>query len=160
MAGFSRVWSFALLARGGAGEQQFQQALLHGFGGLGLDLVPFFGLHQVHRQLRQVPDHGLHVPADVTHFGELGGLDLQEGRLGQLGQSPGDLGLAHPGGADHDDVLGGDFVPQGLGDLLTAPAVAQGDGHRLLGVLLPDDIFVQLRHDLPGGEGIPGGGEI
>ena len=138
------------------GQQQIQQALLHHFVGLGLDLVPLFGLHQVDGQLHQVPDHGLHVPAHVAHFGELGGLDLEKGRLGQLGQPPGDLGLAHPGGADHDDVLGGDFVPQGLGDLLAPPAVAQGDGHRPLGVLLPDDIFIQLRHDLPGGQVIPG----
>ena len=76
--------------------------------------------------------------------------------MGQFGQPPGDLGLAHPGGADHDDVLGRDLVPEVLGDLLAAPAVAQGDGHRFLGVLLPHDIFVQLRHDFPGSEMVPG----
>ena len=139
-------------------EEQLQQPLLHRPAALAAP-VPLLVLHQVHRQLHQVPDHGLHVPAHVAHFGELGGLDLQEGRLGQFGQPPGDLGLAHPGGADHDDVLGRDFVPQGLGHLLAAPAVAQGDGHRSLGILLAHDIFIQFGHDLPGGEMVPGAPE-
>ena len=84
---------------------------------------------------------------------------MRKRRGGQLGQAPGDLGLAHPGGADHDDILRGDLVPEVLGDLLAPPAVPQGDGHRALGVLLPHDVFVQLRHGLPGGQMIPGGGE-
>ncbi len=64
--------------RGRAGEQQVQQPLFHRRFGLGLDLVPLFGLDLGHGQFHQVPDHGFHVPAHVAHLGEFGGLDLQE----------------------------------------------------------------------------------
>ncbi len=84
---------------------------------------------------------------------------FRNGDGGELGQAPGDFGFAHAGGADHDDILGGDFVPEDFGDLLAPPAVAQGNGHGPLGVLLPHDIFVQLRHGLPGSQMIPGAGE-
>ena len=159
LSSFSLVSFVSGRLRGRAREQQIQQPLFHRGLGLGLDLVPFFGLDLGDGQLHQVPDHGFHVPAHIAHLGEFRGLDLEERRGGELGQSPGDLGLAHPGGADHDDILGGDLVPEVLGDLLAPPAVPQRDGHRALGVVLPHDIFVQLRHGLPGGQMIPGRGE-
>jgi hypothetical protein len=58
-----------------------------------------------------------------------------------------DLGLAHPGGPDHQDVLRRDLLAQRLGDLLAAPAVAQRDRHRPLRSRLPDDVLVELMHD-------------
>ena len=61
------------------------------------------GFHQVARDL-------LDVAADIAHFGELGGLDLEEGRVGELGQATRDLGLAAAGRADHQDVLGQNFL--------------------------------------------------
>ena len=63
-------------------------------------------------ELGQVADHRLDVAADVADLGVLGGLDLEERRLGELGQPAGDLGLPHPGGPDHDDVLRRDLVAQ------------------------------------------------
>ena len=54
----------------------------------------------------------LDVAADVADLGELGRLDLDERRLGQLGQPPADLGLAAAGGPDHQDVLGRHLVAQ------------------------------------------------
>src|SRR5438034_949972 len=63
------------------------------------------GLDHVHRQLGEVADHRLHVAAHVADLGVLGGLDLQEGRLGELREPAGDLGLPDAGRADHDDVL-------------------------------------------------------
>jgi hypothetical protein len=66
---------------------------------------------------------------------------------GQLGQAPGDLGLADAGGAHHDDVLGRDLVAQVALDLLAAPAVAQRHGDRPLGVLLADDVAIELGDD-------------
>ena len=92
----------------------------------------------------QVADHRLHVAADVADFGELRGLDLEEGRVGQLGQAARDLGLAHARGADHDDVLRHDLFRQLGRQLLPAHAIAQRDGHGALGVVLADDIFVEL----------------
>jgi len=64
-----------------------------------------------------------------------------------------DLGLAHAGGADHQDVLGRDFGAQLLVHLLAAPAVAQGDGHGPLGGLLAHDVAVQFGDDVLGGHG-------
>ncbi len=99
--------------------------------------------HRLHRPLAarldghldQVADDGFDIAADVADLGELGRLDLDEGRIGQAGQAAGNLGLADAGRADHQDVLGGDLLAQRLGHLGTPPAVAQGDGHRLLGGL-------------------------
>jgi hypothetical protein len=94
----------------------------------------------------QVADDGV-SRAHVADFGELGGFDLDEGRVGQLGQAARDLGLADAGRADHQDVLGRDFVAQRFGHLLAAPAVAQGDGDRLLGLGLADHVLVEFADD-------------
>jgi hypothetical protein len=98
----------------------------------------------------EVADDGVDVLADVAHLGELGGLHLDEGRVGQPRQAARDLGLAHAGGADHQDVLGRDLAAQLLVDLLAPPAVAQRDGHRALGGLLADDVAVEFGDDLLG----------
>ena len=95
----------------------------------------------------EVADDGVDILADITDLGELGRLDLDEGRPGQLGQTPGDLGLADTRGADHQDVLGRDLAAQLLVHLLAAPAVAHRDGHGPLGGVLADDVAVQLRND-------------
>jgi hypothetical protein len=94
------------------------------------------------------PDHLLDIAADIADLGELGRLDLDEGRLGELGQAAADLGLAHAGRPDHQDVLGRHFRAQRFGQLLAAPAVAQGNGHGALRILLADDEAVELGHDL------------
>src|SRR5437867_143649 len=108
------------------------------------------GLHHVHRELGEVADHRLHVTAHVADLGVLGGLHLQERRLGQLGKPARDLGLADARGADHDDVLRRHLVPQLRRQVLPAPAISQRDGHRPLGRLLAHDVAVQLRDDLHG----------
>ena len=72
----------------------------------------------------------------------------------QGGEAARHLGLADPGGADHDDVLGGYLVAQFRGQLLAPPAVAQRNRHGALGVVLPNDVFVQFLNDLTRGEGI------
>ncbi len=63
--------------------------------------------------LDQVADDLLDVAADIADLGELGRLDLDEGRLRQLGQAPRNLGLADAGRPDHQDVLG--RSPRGAG---------------------------------------------
>ncbi len=92
------------------------------------------------RGIGQVADDRLDVAAHVAHFGELGGFDLEERRVGQLGQAAGDLGLADAGGADHQDVFRGHFCAQLGGELHAPPTVAQGDGPGALGVVLADDV--------------------
>ena len=107
--------------------------------------------HHAHCGLGQVADDGFHIPAHIAHLGEFRGLDLDEGSLHQLGQTAGNLCFAHAGGADHQDILGNDFLLHGTGQLAAAPAVAQGNRHRALGLRLPDNVFIQFRDDFPGG---------
>ena len=86
---------------------------------------------------------------DVADLGELGRLDLDERRAGEPRQPARDLGLPDAGGADQDDVVGRDLVPDVVGRLGAAPAVPQRDGDGLLGGVLPDDVAVELGDDLP-----------
>jgi hypothetical protein len=88
----------------------------------------------------------------TADLGELGGLDFQEGRVGELGEAAGDFGLADAGRADHQDVLRQHFLAQLVVELQPPPAVPERDGDRALGVLLADDIAVELGHDLARGE--------
>ena len=131
-------------------EQQIEQALVRPLLRLGVDLIFPLGAHQIDRRVDQVPHHGLGVPADVAHLGELGGLDLDERGTGEPGQPAGHLRLSHPGGADHDDVVGGDLVPDVVRRLGPPPPVPHGDGNRLLGGLLAHDVAVELGDDQPG----------
>jgi hypothetical protein len=62
--------------------------------------------------LDQIAGDLLDVAADIADLGELGRLDLHEGRVGQLGEAAADLGLAAAGGPDHQDVLGRHLVAE------------------------------------------------
>ena len=139
--------------RGVLADQRVEQALLGGQLGLGLDLLAQALAGHGDGDLDQVADDLLDVAADVADLGELGRLDLEEGRLRQARQAAGDLGLADAGRPDHQDVLGQDLLAQLLGQLLAPPAVAQGDGDGALGVVLADDEAVQLGDDLARREG-------
>jgi hypothetical protein len=83
-------------------------------------------------------------------LGELGRFDLDERRVGELGEAARDLGLADTGRTDHEDVLGRDLLAQRLFHLHAPPAVAERDRYRALGRALADDVFVELLDDLPG----------
>ena len=74
--------------------------------GLGLNGVALLGAGAGYGQLNQIADDGLDVAADVADLGELGSLNLDERRVGELGQPAGNLGLAAAGRPDHQDVLG------------------------------------------------------
>ena len=139
--------------RGRRRHQRVEDALLGALLGAHAHAALLLLQHQRHADLGEVADDRLDVAPDVADLGELRGLHLEEGRLGHLRQTAGDLGLPDAGGPDHDDVLGGDLVAQILGHLLPAPAIAQRDRHRALRVALPDDVAVQLGDDLAGGEG-------
>src|SRR5438034_11845352 len=84
----------------------------------------------------------------VADLGELRRLDLEERRAGEAREPARDLGLPHPRGPDHDDVVGKDLVADVLRRLGAAPAVADRDRDRLLRHFLAHDVAVQLRHDL------------
>ena len=130
------------------GQQEVQDPFLRELFRLLLNALEVLGLGHSDGQLGQIADDGLDVPPHVPHLGELGRLDLEEGRLCQLRQPPCDLGLADAGWTDHDDVLGHDLVTKVRTQLLPAPAIPQCDRHHPLGVPLADDVPIQLLHDL------------
>ncbi len=99
----------------------------------------------------QVADDAVHLAADVADLGELRRLDLDERCPGEPRETARDLGLADAGRTDHQDVLRGDLAAQRFVDLHAAPAVAQCDGDRALGLVLADDVLVQFLDDLSGG---------
>ena len=57
------------------------------------------------------------------------------------------VSYSHAGRPDHHDVLGGDLGAHLFTELLPAPAIAYGDGHRAFGLVLPDNVAVQLGND-------------
>jgi hypothetical protein len=140
-----------LLARGVGGvgpDQGVDHALLGGELGLGRDLLAHALPRRADGDLDQVAGDLVDVAADVSHLGELGRLDLEEGRLGEPGEPAGDLGLADAGRPDHQDVLRQHFLAQLRGELAPPPAVAERDCDRALGVVLADDEAVELGDDL------------
>ncbi len=134
-------------------HQGVEHALLGGQLGLGGDLLAQALPGHGEGDLGKVAHDAFHVAADVTHFRELGGFDLQERRIGELGEPARDLGLSNARGPHHQDVLGQHFVAQILRQLLAAPAVAQSHRDGALGVALADDVAVQFGDDLARGEG-------
>ncbi len=135
----------------GLGQQGIEDTL---FGRqLGVVVHALLGLltRHLHAGFDQILDDRVDFLADIAHFGELGGLDLGERRLGQLGQPARDLGLADAGRADHENVLGRDLAADGFIQLHAPPAVTQRDGDRALGLGLAHDMAVQLGDDLARG---------
>ena len=113
----SACGSASRVASAGAGaDQRVEHALLGG------ELRPWRATslrlalaHQPDARLDQVADDLLDVAADIADLGELGRLDLDERRAGELGQAARDLGLADAGRADHQDVLGQHLLAQLVG---------------------------------------------
>ena len=143
----SRVWS-----RAPSPASASITPALGGLVGAGLDPLAHLLAGHDDGGVDEVADDLLDVAADVADLGELGRLDLEERRLGELRQPARDLGLADAGRADHQDVLRVDLVANVVGQLLAPPAVAQRDGDGALGVGLADDEAVELGDDLAGGE--------
>ena len=101
--------------------------------------------------LDQVAHDLLDVAADIADLGEFRRLDFEERRAGELGQAAGNFGLADAGRPDHQNVLRQHFLAQPVVELQPAPAVAQRDRDRALGVALADDEAVELGNDFAGG---------
>ena len=133
-------------------QEQVEQALFGVHLGFVGNVFQLFLAHHVDGDLDQVANHRLHVASHIADFGKLRGLDLHEGRVRKLGQAARDLGFAHAGGADHDDVLGDDLFGQLGGKLLAAHAIAQRDSDGALRLVLAYNIFVELADDLARGK--------
>ncbi len=137
---------FAEIAR--RRQQDVEHPLFGRIVGFGLDAQHRLFAGQLDRDIGQLANDRIDVAAHVANFGELGRLDLDEWRVGELRQAAGDLGLADTGRADHQDVLRRDLGADRFRRLLAAPAIAQRDGDRFLGGGLADDMAIEFGDDL------------
>ena len=135
-------------------DERVEHPLLGGEMRLRLDLPALLVLDEADADLDEVAHDLLDVAADIADLGELGRLDLEERRAGEARQAARDLGLAAAGRPDHQDVLRQNLLLHRTFELLAPPAVAQRDRDRALGIVLADDVAVELGDDLAGGEGV------
>src|ERR1700688_4429353 len=133
-------------------DQRIEHAIFGRLLGASLDVLAFALARQRNGNLDEVAHDLLDVAADIADLGEFRRLDLEERRAGELGEAAGYLGLADAGGADHQNVLRLHFLAPPLVDLQPAPAVAQRDRHRALGVGLADDEAIEFGNDFAGGK--------
>ncbi len=152
------VAGFGVFVVGPAGEKEVEELFFGGFAGFDLDGGGFFFFEHLDGEFGEVADHGFDITSDITDFGELGGFDLEEGGLCEFGETASDLGFSDAGGSDHEDIFGCDLVAEFGGDLLSAPAVSQGDSDGAFCGVLSDDVAVEFANDLAGGEGAGGDG--
>jgi hypothetical protein len=133
-------------------QQRIEDAILGAI--LGLRAHPFHRLlaGQLVRHVGEIADDRFDILADIADLGELGRLHLHERRVGQRGQTPRDLGLAHAGGPDHQDVLRRHFLAHARLQLHAPPAAAQRHRHGALGVVLADDVTVEFVDDFAGSQ--------
>ena len=131
-------------------QQGVEDAVFGGVFGAMADLGHFLFAQQLDRRVGQVTNDRLDVAADITDFGELGGFDLDERRVGQLRQATSDLGFTNTGRADHQNVLGRDFDAQLFRQLHSAPAITQRDGDGAFGIVLADDMAIEFVDDFAG----------
>jgi hypothetical protein len=120
--------------------------------GLRLHVLALAFAHERDGNLHQIAHDLLDVAADIADLGEFGGFHFEEWRAREPRQPARNLGLADTGRPDHQDVLGQHFLAQFFVELETAPAVAQCDGDRALGVVLADDEAVKFGNDFARGE--------
>src|SRR5687768_1356819 len=99
--------------------------------------------------LGEISNNRFDVAADIADLGELGRFNLHERSAGELGKTARNLGLAASRRTDHDDVVRHDLFAHVTDDLLATPAIPERDGDRTLRVMLSDDVFIELRYDLP-----------
>src|SRR5690606_13657916 len=91
-------------------DERFQNAFFRIDMRARLDVLEHLPAHPNDGGLNHVADDLLDVAADIADLGELGRLDLDEGRIGKPGQTARYLGLADAGRPVHQDVLWRDFL--------------------------------------------------
>ncbi len=100
--------------------------------------------------VQQLQQQVLHVLAHVAGLGQRGGVANGKGDVEDAGQRLGQQGLAGAGRANQEDVRLVDLDVR-AGRAVHQPLVVAVDRHgqHLLGMLLADDVLVELGHDLP-----------
>ena len=147
----ARRTAFTRLTSAGGRQQGVQQALFRRVFCSGAHLAGVNLPLLLDGNFREIADDGVDILADITHFGKFRRLHLHKGRIGQPRQAPRDFRLADARRADHQNIFRRDFVAQIGRHLLAAPAVAQRNGDRALGVGLADDVAIEFGDDLLGG---------
>ncbi len=133
-------------------DNRIEQPLFGGIVRLRLDLLALCLTHHDQRAFHKVANDLLDIAANIADLGELGRLDLQEGRIGKPRQASRHLRLANARRSDHQDILGRDLFSQRPVHLLAAPAVAQGNRDGALGGRLADNMAVEFGDDLARGQ--------
>ena len=106
--------------------------------------------------MKKLDEDVFHVFAHITRLGQGGGVRDGEGHAQDAGQRLGKKRLAASRGADQQDValfklhIVGILEGFGVEDALVV--VVHGHGQNLLGLVLPDDVFVEAGLDLLRGE--------
>ena len=129
-------------------SQQIEQPFVDAALGLRLNALQFSFAHQADRVFDELADHALDVATVVTDFRVLCGLDFDERRAGQRREAAGDFSFSDAGRADHENVFGRDFIAHFAFEPLTAPTVANCDRDGALGIVLTDDVAIELGDDL------------
>ncbi len=141
---------------GGRARRLSDQRLKHSFLSVQvrarLDILPHLLAHQTDRNLHKVTDNLLDIAADIAHLGELCRFHLDKGSASEFREAARNLGLADTCRADHQDVFRHHLFAHLAFKLLTPPAIAQGNCHCALGVLLTDDVAVEFGNDFAGRE--------
>src|SRR5450432_3691904 len=133
-------------------QERIEDAVFGAILGLAADLrLGLFARH-LHRDISQIAHDLLDILADIADLGELGRLDLDERGVRQMRKAARDLGLAHPGLTDHQDIFRRHLVAQRRIQLHAPPAVAQRDGDRTLGRILANDVAVEFVDDFAGSQ--------
>ncbi len=153
---------------GNGAFEDLQQRLLHAFAGdvagdgrvlvLAADLVDFVDIDDAGLRagdiavggLQQLEDDVFDILADVTGFGERGGVNDGEGNVEHLGQGLRQQSFAGAGGTNQQDVR---FRQLDIAAALAVHVdalvvVVNRNCQLLLGLLLSDDVLVEKRLDL------------
>jgi alkanesulfonate monooxygenase SsuD/methylene tetrahydromethanopterin reductase-like flavin-dependent oxidoreductase (luciferase family) len=104
------------------------------------------------RDVDEIANHRFDVAPHVADLGELRCFDLHERCARELREPARDFRLTNTGRSDHDDVARRDLVAEIAGNLLAAPTVSQSNGDRALGLVLTDDVPVELANGFSRGE--------
>ena len=139
--------AFACRAVGAAAGQPIDDTILGAVFGLRLHVSAAAFAQLRDADVHQIAHDLLHVAADITHFRELRRFDFQERRLRKFGETARNLRLADAGRPDHEDVLRQNFFAQFRAQLLTPPAIAQGDGDGAFRIALTHDEAVEFGND-------------
>ena len=133
-------------------QQKIEQVLLGTLLCKHLDLLTHLLFNIMDRNIGKVPDHALNIATHIPHLGILCRLHFNEWSTAYVGKPPRDFSLSHSGWPYHDNVFRRHLVPEFLGKILSPIAISQRYGNSLFGLVLSNDIFVKLRHDLCGSQ--------